>query len=257
MADNPRAMAPYRRIAAQIRAGIDSGAIRPGDRIPSVREIMRDEGVSTATATRVAAVLRAEGYAESVPGIGTLACLPKKITAGSDRLRMLRVNGNGYREGERVEILDASLVPASEEVADALEVEEGASVVRRRRAYYDDGGLVTLSTSWLSGELGRAVPELLIAEPLPRMTFGLIEDRTGRRAVRRRDTVAIRPVPGDAGDLGDFGDIASVLGVESGTPALTMTNLYWDQHGDVTEYAVDFLGPGRELSADHGLEQSS
>ncbi|MFB9674186.1 GntR family transcriptional regulator [Streptosporangium vulgare] len=245
MADRPQAMAPYKRIAAQIRAGIESGEIRPGDRIPSIREIMRDEGVSTATATRVAAVLRAEGYAESVPGIGTLAALPKKIVAGSDRLRMLRANGSGYREGERVEILGADLVPASEPVADALEVEEGVSVVQRRRAYYDDRGLVALSTSWLPGELSQVVPELLIAEPLPRMTFGLVEDRAGRRVVRRRDIVAIRPVPED---------IAPVLGVESGLPALTMTNLYWDQHNEVTEYAVDFLGPGRELSADHALE---
>ncbi len=245
MADSPQAMAPYRRIATQIKARIDSGEIRPGDRIPSVREIMRDEGVSTATATRVAAVLRAEGYAESVPGIGTLANLPKKITAGSDRLQMLRASGSGYRRGERAEILSAGLVPAPEVVADALEIEEGIAVVQRRRAYYDDRGLVALSTSWLPGELGQVIPELLIAEPLPRMTFGLVEDRAGRRAVRRRDIVAIRPVPED---------IASVLGMESGLPALTMTNLYWDQHDEVTEYAVDFLGPGRELSADYALE---
>ncbi|MFI6450812.1 GntR family transcriptional regulator [Streptosporangium amethystogenes] len=238
-------MAPYRRIAAQIRARIESGEIRPGDRIPSVREIMRDEGVSTATATRVAAVLRAEGYAESVPGVGTLARLPKKVTAGSDRLRMLRATGSGYRPGERAEMLSAGIVPAPEEIADALEVEAGASVVRRRRAYHDDRGAVVVSTSWLPGELGEVAPELLIAEPLPQMTFGLVEERTGRRAVRRRDVVAIKPVPGD---------IAPMLGVEKGLPTLTMTNLYWDQHGDVTEYAVDFLAPGRELSADHDLE---
>ncbi|WP_433376973.1 GntR family transcriptional regulator [Streptosporangium sp. CA-115845] len=245
MADNPRAMAPYRRIAAQIRARIESGEIRPGDRIPSVREIMRDEGVSTATATRVAAVLRAEGYAESVPGVGTLAGLPKKITAGSDRLRMLRATGSGYRSGERAEMLSAGFVPAPEEIADALGVETGAFVVRRRRAYHDDRGVVVVSTSWLPGELGEAAAELLVAEPLPQMTFGLVEERTGRRAVRRRDVVAIKPVPED---------IASVLGMRNGLPTLTMTNFYWDQQGDVTEYAVDFLAPERELSADYDLE---
>ncbi|MFF5204726.1 GntR family transcriptional regulator [Streptosporangium sp. NPDC000396] len=245
MADSPQAMAPYRRIAAQIRARIERGEIRPGDRIPSVREIMRDEGVSTATATRVAAVLRAEGYAESVPGIGTIASLPKKLTTGPDRLQLLRATGSGYRPSERAEILSAELVSAPEEIADALGVEEGASVIRRRRAYYDDGGVVALSTSWLPGELAEAAPELLIAEPLPAMTFGLVEDRTGRRVVRRRDIVAIKPVPED---------VSPVLGVENGLPALTMTNCYWDQHGDVTEYAVDFLGPGRELSADHALD---
>ncbi|WP_433255346.1 GntR family transcriptional regulator [Streptosporangium sp. CA-135522] len=245
MTDSPQAMAPYKRIAAQIKVRIECGEIRPGDRIPSVREIMRDEGVSTATATRVAAVLRAEGYAESVPGIGTLATLPKRLTTGPDRLQMLRATGSGYRPGERAEILSAQLVPATEEIADALGIEEGVFAIRRRRAYYDDRGVVALSTSWLPGGLVEAAPELLTVDPLPTMTFGLVEARTGRRAVRRRDVVAVKPVPED---------VASVLGVESGLPALTMTNHYWDQHGEVTEYAVDFLGPGRELSTDYNLE---
>jgi hypothetical protein len=33
-----------------------------------------------------------------------------------------------------------------------------------------------------------------------------------------------------------------------------MTNRYWDQNGEVTEYALDFLGAGRELSAEYALD---
>ncbi|PJE96944.1 hypothetical protein CUT44_15430 [Streptomyces carminius] len=47
---------------------------------------------------------------------------------------------------------------------------------------------------------------------------------------------------------------APLLGLEPGTPALTMTNRYWDQNGGVVEYAVDFLGTGRELSAEYALD---
>ncbi|ARX85128.1 GntR family transcriptional regulator [Streptomyces alboflavus] len=36
--------------------------------------------------------------------------------------------------------------------------------------------------------------------------------------------------------------------------ALTMANTYWDQYGQVTEYARDFMGPDRELAADYDLE---
>lgn len=49
--------------------------------------------------------------------------------------------------------------------------------------------------SWLPGELAESAPELAVPEKLPKMTFGLIEDRTGRRAVRRRDVVCVQPVP--------------------------------------------------------------
>ncbi|MEU6852769.1 GntR family transcriptional regulator [Actinacidiphila alni] len=245
MSGNSPALPPYQRIAAQIKGQIDRGELRPGDRIPSVRDIIRDEGVSVATATRVAAVLRAEGYAETISGIGTVARMPSKITTGPDRLQLQRTTGSGFRPGERVEIVSAGMVPASAEVADALEVEEGSSVVQRRRRYLDDEGVIALSTSWLPAELGEAAPELTSTGPLPKMTFGLIEDRTGRRAVKRRDVVSIRPVPED---------VAKHLAVEIGSLALSMANTYWDQHGQVTEFARDFMGSGRELAADYDLE---
>lgn len=239
------ALAPYRRIATEIKNRIDRGELQPGDQIPSVREIMRAEGVSTATATRVAAVLRADGYAETVPGIGTVVARPRVLTTGPDRLQMLRATGDGFRPGERVDILDAALVPAPSHVADALDIETGDNVIRRQRAYYDADGIVALSTSWLPSQFATAAPELLESGPLPKMTFGLIEERTGQRAVKRRDVVAIKPVPEDA---------APLLSLDIGAPALTMTNCYWDQHGSVTEFAEDYLGPGRDLSADYSLD---
>ncbi|MDX3229383.1 GntR family transcriptional regulator [Streptomyces sp. ME19-01-6] len=236
---------PYMRIAAKIRARIESGDLQPGDPLPSAREIMRAEGVSSATAARVAPVLRAEGYALTTPGVGSVAAVPRKVTAGSDRLQMLRAGGTGLRENEQVETVSAELVAAPDHVADALGVEEGDQVVRRQRRYLDDKGVVAVSTSWLAGSLAEAAPELIRTERLPKMTFGLIEERTGRRAVRRRDTVTIQPVPDD---------VAELLDAEPGTPTLVMTNHYWDQNGDVTEYAVDYLGVGRDLSAEYELD---
>ncbi|MGR6998785.1 UTRA domain-containing protein [Yinghuangia aomiensis] len=170
---------------------------------------------------------------------------PQKLTSGPGRLALLRATGSGFKTGEHVEILDAGLTAAPKDVADALGLEEGAEAIRRRRIYRDDLGVVTLSTSWLPGALAEAAPELAIPEPMPLMTFGMVEQRTGRRAVRRRDVIAVRPV---------LEDVASLMGVTPGAPMLTMVNLYWDQHGDATEYAVDILADGRELSADYALE---
>jgi len=76
------------------------------------------------------------------------------------------------------------------------------------------------------------------------MTFGLIEERTGRRAVKRRDVVAMKEITDD---------VASILSAEPGSLTLTMTNYYWDQYGEITEYAEDYLGHGRTLSADYDL----
>ncbi|NJP72134.1 GntR family transcriptional regulator [Streptomyces sp. C1-2] len=236
---------PYQRIAAQIIERIESGDLQPGDRVPSVSQIMDTEGVSRATAARVPGVLRAEGYATATPGVGTIVTKPKKLTAGADRLAKLRAGSPSLGDDEQVQILDAGLEPASQEVADALGLDPGAEVIRRRRRYLDRTGVVTVSATWISGALKDAAPELLEAEPLPNMTFGLIEERTGRRVARRRDTVAVRPVPDD---------VAGPLETEAGTPALVVVNHYWDQNGEPTEYAVDFLGAGRELSSEYDVD---
>ncbi|WP_255621299.1 GntR family transcriptional regulator [Pseudonocardia sp. DSM 110487] len=63
---------PYLHIAAAIRTRIASGALRPGDRVPSTRQVVRDFGVAMATATRALAVLRDEGLLVTRSGAGTV-----------------------------------------------------------------------------------------------------------------------------------------------------------------------------------------
>ena len=65
-------MADSVEIAAAIRQRISAGELRPGDRVPSVRQITRQWGVAMATATRVLASLRQEGLVVARPGIGTV-----------------------------------------------------------------------------------------------------------------------------------------------------------------------------------------
>lgn len=73
MTEQPqRDPSPYERVVADIRARIDSGALAPGERVPSTREITREWGVAMATATKALAALRAQGLVEAVRGIGTV-----------------------------------------------------------------------------------------------------------------------------------------------------------------------------------------
>jgi AcrR family transcriptional regulator len=55
-----------------IRARILSGDLRPGDRMPSVRQIAQRWGVAVATATKVMAVLRDDGLVDAKVGSGTV-----------------------------------------------------------------------------------------------------------------------------------------------------------------------------------------
>jgi DNA-binding transcriptional regulator YhcF (GntR family) len=69
----------YRTIVADIRARIAAGTLRPGDRVPSTRQITRDFGVAMATATKALAALRQEGLVETRPRAGTVvAAVPSR-----------------------------------------------------------------------------------------------------------------------------------------------------------------------------------
>jgi DNA-binding transcriptional regulator YhcF (GntR family) len=65
-------MPTYRLIAEGIAARIASGALRPGDRVPSTRDIVAEHGVAMATATKALAWLREQGLVRGVPGVGTV-----------------------------------------------------------------------------------------------------------------------------------------------------------------------------------------
>ena len=63
---------PYLRIVAEIRGKIRDGELRPGERVPSIRQLAHRWGVAVATATRVVATLQEEGLVEAKVGSGTV-----------------------------------------------------------------------------------------------------------------------------------------------------------------------------------------
>jgi DNA-binding GntR family transcriptional regulator len=62
---------PYQRIAAALRARIESGELQPGDMLPSITRISQEEGVAKITAAKALKLLHSEGLTYSVQGWGT------------------------------------------------------------------------------------------------------------------------------------------------------------------------------------------
>ncbi len=61
----------YRQVAEQIRALIRSGALPPGDRLPTVRQLATELGLTRLTVHSAYAELQAQGFLESFVGRGT------------------------------------------------------------------------------------------------------------------------------------------------------------------------------------------
>lgn len=67
---------PYEFMAHELRGFIQSGSLHPGDKLPTVRDLMDVYGVSSATVQRCLSTLKSQGFVTSRPGFGVCAALP-------------------------------------------------------------------------------------------------------------------------------------------------------------------------------------
>jgi GntR family transcriptional regulator len=216
----------YVQIANHVRDRIIRGDLKPGDEIPSERQIVEEWGVSRPTATRALAALRAEGLVEARQGSGTFVrAQPQLHRRARDRYARSRATGRAYTEGEWSEIVAAESVPAPEHVGAELGLKPGASAIRRKRVIFDPSGPLEVSVSWFDGSLAKRAPRLLERARIRQGTLAYVEQVTGRRGQTARDWIGARQATAEeVADLKLGPKAAAVLAVRhltvdaSGTP---------------------------------------
>ena len=241
-----RSQPPYLQIAQYYRDMIRRGELKDGDYLPSIRQIMAEWGVAIATAHKVVSTLRAEGLVHTASGGagGTVVGTTDLGNAPRDRMLAMKRFGKIYPPGERARIVSAEKLPAPDYVADALGVEPGSTVVRRKRVTYSNNKPVSSSTSWFDGSLAEVAPDLLKPERILLGTPGYIERQTGRTLHFGQDKLAAA-----AADA----TIAEDLGVPVGAPVLIGKNWVRDGNGDVIEFGEFASLPGRWLTYEYEL----
>jgi DNA-binding transcriptional regulator YhcF (GntR family) len=160
-AGSPDDDVPFRRVAAALRERIAAG-LAPGERVPSVRALVAEFGVASATASRAVALLRDEGLVETLPRVGTVVASPPV------RRRPARRAAGGAPDRQAV-------VTLAVELADA----DGLGAVSMRRI----AGELALPTMTLYGAVrgkedlvGAMLDHVFAAEPEP-----AVGDRAGWR----------------------------------------------------------------------------
>jgi GntR family transcriptional regulator len=122
-----------RQIAEQIRAGCASGTLRPGDRLPSVRQLAQELAVNQNTVLRVYERLTSEGLLERRHGDGTYVAdrLPSgQLQVQQELLRnevgrlVRRAAALGVDADELRELIDAALREAGNDTVMASGNEE-------------------------------------------------------------------------------------------------------------------------------------
>ena len=79
----------YSQVARQIKQTIASGALLPGDRLPTVRELASELVLNPNTVARAYQELERQGVVETRRGLGTFACEPASRLDKRQRARIV------------------------------------------------------------------------------------------------------------------------------------------------------------------------
>ena len=83
----------YEQVRDGLRRLIITGAIPPGDKLPSVRALAGQLAINPNTIQRAYEALEREGYAYTAPGKGSFAALPVDVDAGRREELLARFDG--------------------------------------------------------------------------------------------------------------------------------------------------------------------
>lgn len=143
--------------------------LKPGDKLPSERELVEQFAVSRMTIRQAIDDLEAEGVVERSQGRGTFVAQPKmdlqvRLTSFDEEMRRRGMQPTSL-------VLDASMVRPPADVAASLEVETNSEVCYLKRVRLADGVPIAVSENWTLPELA---DELLETEHPPSIYTTLI-----------------------------------------------------------------------------------
>ncbi|MEU7223831.1 GntR family transcriptional regulator [Streptomyces chrestomyceticus] len=227
----------YLQVAHHIRDQILRGDFRPGEEVPSERQLAADWSISRPTAARALETLSHQGLVEKRQGSGTYVRGPAVNRRARELYGRARQTGKIYAPGEYAVITSAGWAAAPEHVAQALGLEgRGVRVVRRRRVTMDDSGPIALSTSWFGPEIGERAPKLQVRERIREGTLAYVESATGRQGSYAEDRVCARvATESEAADLA----------LAAGSAVLIVHHVVHDLQDRPLEFAEATYPPGR------------
>jgi GntR family transcriptional regulator len=230
----------YRQLADYYTQQILVGELRPGDRLPSVREMARASGVGQNTAQRAILQLVTDGVARTDPA-GTWVAERRAALSPQQRMRL-----DAHPTGETAQVTSAGLVPCPGYVVPILGLSPGDSVIRREWVTWEEGVPARLTVTWHRPSASLAVPALLAAEPLadPRGGAAMLAEATGLAvaSLRGRAGFECRAAKDDGREL-------QLLQLQPGAHVLAGVWV-WYGGGETVEYGEYVLPPGRVIESD-------
>lgn len=220
----------YRQIQNAIRHRIDSGHLKPGDPIPSERDLARNYHVSLMTARHAVLELAHDGVVERRRGAGTFVALPKvhfnKLLAYTEQ--MASVGLPAHSRTVSIEVVDGEY-----EIAARLGAPSGSRLARLERVRLAGAEPVALEICfWPADEFQPLMDAALDHNSL----FAILENKCGVRLA-----YADEEIDGTTADS----QISELLCIPRGAPLLRIRQVIFSTTGKAALYVTGFYRSGR------------
>ncbi|MCR4426453.1 MAG: GntR family transcriptional regulator [Firmicutes bacterium] len=212
----------YQQIKFYWKDKIDRGVLKPGDRIPTEKELCELHAVSQITVKQAVKALVGEGLVVRRPRTGTFVAHPKfkqqllRLTSFSEDMRQ-----RGLKAGARV--IEAEEEPADSQIAEALKVAEGEPIVRIERVRLAEGEPMAIEVFRMPSVL---CPGLLSEDLNGRSLYQLLAEKYGLSLEEAEQSIEA--------SLADARE-ARLLGIKRGAPVLRVERITRDRAGRPSE----------------------
>jgi len=203
----------YLQLEQAILMQIDAGLARPGERLPSERELSETLGISRQTVRQTINQLVLHGLLYRQPGKGTYV-RPRKTALGRSQVALVSHFVFDWDQQTTVWLGGPRLVPAPGFVAILLGAERGSPLVAFEHVQINKGMPVNYFRSWVPAEFERPLLSSPLDEP---SILDLFLNRCGVDVTASRD----RAEPSTCG-----AEESAALGIQPGSPVQLLTGVF-------------------------------
>lgn len=174
----------YRQLEAMLLGQINTGELKPNDRLPAEHELAKQYRVSKITVRQALGNLAAAGVLRREQGRGTFVAEPKveqgprELTSFSQEMRK-----RGLRPSSSV--LEHDVIQAEPAIAEKLGLREGDCVFRLKRLRFADGIPMGIQTAYISADL---VPHIVEEDFGAGSLYEILDQKYGLVPARARES---------------------------------------------------------------------